>query len=230
MGVIDGAINMDGGLEPWVLKPPGIEPQPEGMIGETDAVEGLCFRIGTTEFRSLGVTPFIVGVLPDENRRLTSSTADTYELNCASAIAAGSYAVHIGYSLFSVEWWEQRPLPPAHTSVTPSEHHRSLPVVPLIPDKRYYGEAPGRPAGQSGAGLEEKGGQRLDCLGCLTRRIHPRAGCSPLVYTCMPHVYLLYLICVFLALPCLHLGRPLRLVAGPILFVGFRFRRVLVIR
>ena len=124
-GVIDGAINMDGGLEPWVLKPPGIEPQPEGMIGETDAVEGLCFRIGTTEFRSLGVTPFIVGVLPDENRRLTSSTADTYELNCASAIAAGSYAVHIGYSLFSVEWWEQRPLPPAHTSVTPSEPPRS---------------------------------------------------------------------------------------------------------
>jgi hypothetical protein len=70
MGVIDGAINMDGCLEPWELKPPGTEPQPEGMIGETDAVEGLYFGIGTTEFRSLGVTPFIVGVLPDENRVL----------------------------------------------------------------------------------------------------------------------------------------------------------------
>ena len=196
MGVIDGAINMDGGLEPWVLKPPGIEPQPEGMIGETDAVEGLCFRIGTTEFRSLGVTPFIVGVLPDENRRLTSSTADTYELNCASAIAAGSYAVHIGYSLFSVEWWEQRPLPPAHTSVTPSEHHRSLPVVPLIPDKRYYGEAPGRPAGQSGAG--GKGGPEARLFGVpyashsppsrlFTTCIHLYAPCIPPVFNmCVP--------------------------------------------
>ena len=41
MGVIDGAINMDGGLEPWELKPPGAEPQPTGMIGETDALGGL---------------------------------------------------------------------------------------------------------------------------------------------------------------------------------------------
>ena len=70
MRVIEGAINMDGGLDPWELKPPGAEPQPAGMIGETDAVEGLYFGIGTSEFRSLGVTPFIVGVLPDENRNL----------------------------------------------------------------------------------------------------------------------------------------------------------------
>ena len=41
MGVIDGAINMDGGLDPWELKPPGAEPQPEGIIGETDAIGGL---------------------------------------------------------------------------------------------------------------------------------------------------------------------------------------------
>ena len=47
-----------------------------------------------------------------------------------------------GSLLFSVERGEQRPLPPAHASVAPSEPHRSLPVVPLIADKRYYGEAP----------------------------------------------------------------------------------------
>ena len=60
-------------------------------------------------------------------------------------------------SLFSVECGEQRPLPPAPTSVAAPEPHRSLPVVPLIADKRYYGEAPARPAGGSGAGWEEPG-------------------------------------------------------------------------
>jgi hypothetical protein len=35
--------------------------------------------------------------------------------------------------------------------------HGSLPVVPLIADKWYYGEAPGSPAGGSGAGWEEPG-------------------------------------------------------------------------
>src|ERR1019366_5444817 len=57
---------------------------------------------------------------------------------------------------------------PAYRPVSAPEPHRglrvatpepphSLPIVPLIPDKRYYGEAMGRPAGGSGAGLEEKG-------------------------------------------------------------------------
>jgi hypothetical protein len=44
-----------------------------------------------------------------------------------------------------------RPLPPAPASYPP----RSLAVVPLIPDKRYYGETPVGLAGGSGAGLEE---------------------------------------------------------------------------
>jgi hypothetical protein len=46
--------------------------------------------------------------------------------------------------------------PPARLyQYSSAEPHRSLAVVPLIPDKRYYGEAPVRPAGRSGAGLEE---------------------------------------------------------------------------
>jgi len=121
-----------------------------------------------------GETPLIAMVLPDENRRLSTSTAETYELTCASVIAAGSYAIHTGSSLVSVEWWEQRPLPPAHTSVAPSEHHRSLPVVPLIRDKRYYGEAPGRPAGRSGAGLEEQGARGSTVWGALRVAFTPK--------------------------------------------------------
>src|ERR1035441_3902280 len=48
------------------------------------------------------------------------------------------------------EWVEKSPslpLPPAHPSRASPELHRSLPVVPLIPDMRYYGEAPGGLAG-----------------------------------------------------------------------------------
>src|ERR1035441_4728359 len=37
------------------------------------------------------------------------------------------------------------------------EPHRNRPVVPLIGDKRYYGEVPVWAAEWSGAGLEEKG-------------------------------------------------------------------------
>jgi hypothetical protein len=70
----------------------------------------------------------------------------------------GTLCPVLGSSLFSVEWGEQRPLPPAHTVAAP-DPHRSLPVVPLIADKRYYGETPvrlpGGPAGRSGAGLNE---------------------------------------------------------------------------
>ena len=62
-----------------------------------------------------------------------------------------------GSSLFSPECGEQRSLPPAPTSVAAPDPHGSLPVVPLIGDKRYYGESPARPAGGSGAGLEEPG-------------------------------------------------------------------------
>ena len=40
---------------------------------------------------------------------------------------------------------------------------RSLTVVPLIDDKRYYGEAPGRPTGSSGEGRRYRG---LDDWGC----------------------------------------------------------------
>ena len=40
-------------------------------------------------------------------------------------------------------------------SVAPPEPHRSLNVVPLTADKRYYGEAPVGLAGRSGAGFEE---------------------------------------------------------------------------
>ena len=47
-------------------------------------------------------------------------------------------------SLFSAECGEQRSLPPAPTSVAAPGPHGSLPVVPLIGDQRYYGEAPGR--------------------------------------------------------------------------------------
>ena len=75
----------------------------------------------------------------------------------SAGLIVGARETHWGSSLFSVEWGEQRPLPPAHTSVAPPEPHRSLTVVPLIGDKRYYGEAPVRPAGGSGAGLEEPG-------------------------------------------------------------------------
>src|ERR1035441_8203740 len=46
------------------------------------------------------------------------------------------------------------------------------PVAPWEPprstsdsNQRYYGEAPGRPAGRSGAGFGGTGGQRLGCLG-----------------------------------------------------------------
>jgi hypothetical protein len=63
--------------------------------------------------------------------------------------------------------------------------HRSLPVVPLIADKRYYGKAPGRPAGRSGAWLEEPGPAarlfgvpswvRMGCRGAGNRQM-ARAG------------------------------------------------------
>jgi hypothetical protein len=42
-------------------------------------------------------------------------------------------------------------------SVAAPDIHGSLPVVPLIADKRYYGEAPARFPGGSGAGWEEPG-------------------------------------------------------------------------
>ena len=48
--------------------------------------------------------------------------------------------LNLGSSLFSVEWGEQRPLPPAHTSIAPPEPPRSLIVVPRIPNQRYYGD------------------------------------------------------------------------------------------
>ena len=38
---------------------------------------------------------------------------------------------------------------------------RSLAVVPLIADKRYYGEATARPPGRSGAGLEQQGPRKI---------------------------------------------------------------------
>jgi hypothetical protein len=82
-----------------------------------------------------------------------------------------------GSSLFSAEYGEQRPLPPAHTSVTAPEPHRSLSVVPLIADKRYYGEAPGRPAGRPGAGLEEPGARGATLWGAkLGSDGSPRGG------------------------------------------------------
>jgi hypothetical protein len=40
------------------------------------------------------------------------------------------------------------------TPTSRQEPRRRLAVVPLIGDKRYYGETPGGPAGQSGAELE----------------------------------------------------------------------------
>jgi hypothetical protein len=42
-----------------------------------------------------------------------------------------------------------------YASIASQDPHRSLPVVPLIGDKRYYGEAPARLPGRSGAGWEE---------------------------------------------------------------------------
>lgn len=51
---------------------------------------------------------------------------------------------------------EQRLLPPAHISVAAPEPHWSR-VVPLIGDKRHYGE----PAGGSGAGLKQPGARSL---------------------------------------------------------------------
>jgi hypothetical protein len=58
-----------------------------------------------------------------------------------------------GSSLFSEEWGQQRPLPPAHASAAPPEPPRSTSDL----NQRYYGEAPARPAGRSGAGLVEYG-------------------------------------------------------------------------
>jgi hypothetical protein len=57
-------------------------------------------------------------------------------------------------SQFSVEWGDSvcyRLL----ISVAPTEPPRSLAVVPLAQGQRYYGEAPARPVGGSGAGLKE---------------------------------------------------------------------------
>jgi hypothetical protein len=51
------------------------------------------------------------------------------------------------------------------TTVTPPEPRRSLAVVPLIADKRYYGETPARLPGVSGGGWEEQGASRPGGLG-----------------------------------------------------------------
>ena len=59
---------------------------------------------------------------------------------------AGFFAVFVGMG-------QQRPLPPAHTTVAPPESPRSTSDL----NQRYYGETPGRPARGSGAGLEEPG-------------------------------------------------------------------------
>jgi hypothetical protein len=55
---------------------------------------------------------------------------------------------------------EQRPLPSAHTAIAPPETPRST----LDPDRGYYGESPGRPAGGIVQDWRNRG-QRLGCLG-----------------------------------------------------------------
>jgi hypothetical protein len=72
-------------------------------------------------------------------------------VDCVTCCGCSTYDVNSGSSLFSVEWWEQRPLPPAPTSVAPWEPHHST----LDLDREYYGEASGRPAARSVQGSEE---------------------------------------------------------------------------
>ena len=112
-----------------------------------------------------------MNLLLDGNVRLTvpGSSNIYYSVEAAVAVAPASWislitnkAAAFWEALFPVEWWKQRPLPPAHASLAPPYPHRSTSNSGLEVLRWGYGVA----RGAVGCRVGGIGGQRLDGLGC----------------------------------------------------------------